>query len=88
MSERGWQPGTLAKSNAAKVFIERFGAEPNKCYYTVFNDSAETETAVLTFRNNYVGFRNLVSGDIIKAAGQSVELTLQPEAVAVLEPLP
>ncbi|MDR0522023.1 MAG: hypothetical protein LBH00_09265 [Planctomycetaceae bacterium] len=88
VAESGWQPVTLAKSNAAKVFIERFGAEPNKCYYTVFNDSAETETAVLTFRNNYVGFRNLVSGEIIKTAGQSVELTLQPAAVAVLEPLP
>jgi len=82
VAEAVWQPVTLARSSDPKVHVERFGAN----LLTVFNDSAEERTAVVTWEGRPPGAsRELVSGAAVKWSGCRTTLTLKPESVAVIE---
>jgi hypothetical protein len=87
LSEAGWEPVTLARSNDEHVYLERFGRQ---CL-TVFNDSPERRTATITL-DGYPGStpgrragRELLSGRPISWQDRQTTLTLAGEDVAVLE---
>jgi hypothetical protein len=80
VAEAGWQPITLATSNDAKVYVERFGEK----FFTVLNDSQETKTVTLRFEKEYSEFKELVGGKMIKMENGVLTLTLSSEDVAVL----
>jgi hypothetical protein len=86
VAEAGWQPITMATSNEPKVYVERFGSDDKKTYFTVFNDSQETKTVTLRFEKDYSSFKELVSGETKTLASGELRLMLSPEDVAVLEP--
>ena len=88
VAEAGWQPITLATSSEPKVYVERFGADGKKTYFTVFNNSQEKKTAALRFEKNYIAFNDLVSGGGTKpVVDGTLILTLSPEDVVVLTPI-
>jgi len=82
VAEAGWQPITLARSNDLRVRVERFGGK----LLTVFNDSNEERTAVITWEGATPGAsRELVSGTSVKWTDRHATLNLKPESVAVIE---
>ena len=85
VAEAGWQPLTLATSGEPKVYVERFGSGAKPTYFTVFNDSEETQTVLLRFENAFTSFKDLVSGKTGTVKQGELRLTLPPEGVAVLE---
>jgi hypothetical protein len=87
VAEAGWQPITLATSSEPNVYVERFGSDTKKTYFTVFNDSQETKTATLRFEKGYVSFKDLVSDKIVLVVDGVLNMTLSPEDVAVLKPV-
>jgi hypothetical protein len=82
VAEAGWQPITLARSDDQQVYVERFGDR----YLTVFNDSGDRRTAsIRTELHKDRSTRELLSNQpIIWDDGQTT-LTLEPEAVAVID---
>jgi len=89
VAEAGWQPLTLATSSEPRVYIERFGSTANHLqhYFTVFNDSPESQTTTLRFENTYTAFKDLVSGETQTLVGGILTLTLPSERVALLQPI-
>ena len=87
VAEAGWQPVTLATSSDEKIYLERFGSDDKKTYFTVFNDSQENKTVTLRFETSYTSFKDLVSGKTLTAEDGGFVITLAPEDVAVLEPV-
>ena len=87
VAEAGWQPLTQAVSDDANVYVERFGTEPQKSYFTVFNDSQEKKTVSINFQQPHTKFKDLVSGEFVNATEGKLKLTLASENVAVLEPV-
>jgi hypothetical protein len=82
IAEAGWDPLTRAKSNDAKVYVERFG---NK-FLTVFNDSTETRTVTLTLDSPVpTAAFELLRGAPIEIKGGAAVLELEGESVRVME---
>ena len=86
VAQAGWQPLTQATSSVASIHVERFGTDPQKSYFTVFNDSPVKRSVVIRFRQPYTKFKNLVDGTVVNVADGSLELILLPEEIVVLEP--
>jgi hypothetical protein len=86
VAEAGWQPVTRVRSSEAKVYVERWGER----YLTVFNDSAERRTAVLTLDALPVPVRcrDLVAGRDLTWRDGKAEVTLDAEDVALLDLAP
>jgi hypothetical protein len=82
VAEAGWEPITGARSDAACVYVERFGA----AYLTVFNDSAQPRDVTVTTEAD-VGpsARELLTGRVVDWRNRAATLRLGPEDVAVLE---
>ena len=83
IAEAGWCPLTFATSSEPSMYIERFGSD----YFTVFNDSQESRTTILRFEKPYMAFNDLVSGKTETLAEGVLTLPLEPEGVALLEPV-
>jgi hypothetical protein len=82
VAEAGWEPITGARSDSARVYVERFGTE----YLTVFNDSAQqTEVTVIFEADVGSSARELLTGRVVEWRDRTATLTLGPEDVAVLE---
>lgn len=83
VAEAGWQPLTRARSSEERVYVERFGEH----LLTVFNDSAQERRAVRVTLEGLQArsARELLSGRSLELKDGSFELTLGPEAVAVVE---
>jgi hypothetical protein len=82
VAEAGWQPVTRARSDNAKVYVERWGEK----LLTVFNDSAERQTATITLDGPAPArARELVRGTDLEWAGGKATLALEAEDVAVVE---
>ncbi len=69
INRAGWEPITYARSSDPRIFVERFGRNPEDgLYFTVWNDSAVPRTFRLTFDADALGLkgrlsiRELVSG--------------------------
>ncbi|HCU34126.1 MAG TPA: hypothetical protein DGT21_01400 [Armatimonadetes bacterium] len=94
VAEAGWQPVTLATTDAAGVLLERFGPnEAGEVFLTVFNDGTETVEASVRVSAELVGIdataTELVSGAAVgltrEADGVRFGVTLEPEqCVAVM----
>lgn len=81
VAEAGWEPVTLARSDNAKVYVERWGRR----YLTLFNDSTERQTARVRLEGIGPAVRELVGGKELAGDGGVVEVTLEGEDVAVVE---
>ena len=82
LSEAGWEPVTLARTNDRKVHVERFGGR----YLTVFNDSPERRTAMIALDGlTATSTRELVRGDAVVWKDNRCTITLASEDVAVLD---
>ncbi|MBE0535703.1 MAG: hypothetical protein IH624_08530 [Phycisphaerae bacterium] len=82
VAEAGWRPVTGARSNDERVHVERFG----EGLFTVLNDSSEKRTATITFEEvKNASVREAVTGRPLTVADARIELTLDPEDVAVLK---
>jgi hypothetical protein len=82
VAEAGWQPITQARSSNPKVYVERWGEK----LLTVFNDSAERQTAEITVEAAAPKpSRELVRSTDVPWKNGKATLTLEPEDVAVIE---
>ncbi|WP_337175842.1 hypothetical protein [Paludisphaera sp.] len=82
VAEAGWEPITKARSSDDRVYVERFGDR----YLTVFNDSREERRATITLDVPNAGDgRELVQGRATAWSDGRLDLTLEPEGLAVLE---
>jgi hypothetical protein len=82
VAEAGWEPITLARTDQAHVYVERFGAR----YLTLFNDSPERRTFTLTLDAKPAGpGRNMLTGDSVEWHNKTASFSLDPEDVAVIE---
>lgn len=90
VAEAGWEPVTLARSDAPQVYVERFGRR----YLTVFNDSREPHTVHLRIADPALlpagspASRNLVDGAEVTWRDGETSLTLGAEDVAVIDLAP
>lgn len=84
VSEAGWEPITLARSDREKVRVERFGSR----YITVLNDSEDAVTAHITLDSQLRvtgDVKELVQGRTLSVRDSSMELALDAGDVAVLD---
>jgi hypothetical protein len=82
VAEAGWEPITRAWSDDEHVYVERFG----KRYWTVFNESRERRTAMITWADVLpAAGRELLSGRVIQWRDRTTTLLLEGEDVAVIE---
>ncbi|MBR4673826.1 MAG: hypothetical protein IKP00_05110 [Victivallales bacterium] len=81
VGEAGWQPITLARSSQRQIVVERFG----KSYFTVFNDNAKSNEAVITFEKAPASVTDLVNNIAIRLDGKTATFQLAPENVALLD---
>ena len=81
VGEAGWQPITLARSSQREIVVERFG----NSYFTVFNDNAKSDKAVITFEKAPASVTDLVNNIAITLNGKTATFQLAPEDVAVLD---
>lgn len=82
VAEAGWQPVTKARSNDERVLVERFGDS----WFTVLNGSGQKRTATITFEDKVdQRVREAVGGTMLSVIDGKLQLTLEPEDVAVLE---
>jgi hypothetical protein len=47
LNAAGWEPLTEARSDNAKVYVERYGKAPGAIYLTIYNDSQEVQKATV-----------------------------------------
>jgi hypothetical protein len=82
IAEAGWQPVTLATTEARDAYLERFGDR----YLTVFNDGKEPQDIAIaaSFAAGRAP-RDLLGHECASRAGGIVVLHLAPEDVAVLD---
>lgn len=94
VAQAGWQPITGASSNRENVYVEQFGNESKKTFFTVFNDSQKPQKVDIVFDSKWKEFYGSsmlleqVSGKNVSVKNGSVSLELAPENVAVLTTLP
>jgi hypothetical protein len=81
VAEAGWEPVTLARSDNAKVYVERWGRR----YLTLFNDSTERQTVRVRLEGIGPAVRELVGGREFAGDDCVAEVTLEGEDVAVVE---
>jgi hypothetical protein len=83
VAEAGWRPVTGVRSSDEKAYVERWGER----LLTVFNDSPERRTAVLTLDGMPAPARcrDILRGTDVPFAGGRASVTLDAEDVAVLE---
>jgi len=82
VAEAGWEPITLVRSSSPAVHIERFGSR----HLTVFNDSGERRTTVLTLDGlKATTGRELLGGGEIRWQNGEAAITLDGEDLAVIE---
>ncbi len=83
VAEAGWEPVTRARAGDPRVRIERFGGR----YLTVFNDSPESQSLVLSLEHDPPTARAVdrVTGGAIPWSGRDARMTLPAESVAVLD---
>lgn len=83
VAEAGWEPVTMACSSDDKIYVERFGDR----YLTVFNDSPEERTAVISLEGLKlpVSSRDLVTGKPVIWKDGKTQITIDGEDVAVIE---
>jgi hypothetical protein len=82
VAEAGWEPVTLARCGDEHVHVERFGRR----YLTVFNDSPQQRTVVITLDDNApTGSRELVTDTTVSWQEGRATLTIAGEDVAVIE---
>ncbi|MFO0928539.1 MAG: hypothetical protein U0736_16200 [Gemmataceae bacterium] len=87
VAEAGWEPITHARSSDEKVYVERFGRR----YLTVFNDSAERRRVTVTVDaalGTKTTARELVADHSVEFRDGKAELSLDAEAVAVVDLAP
>ena len=91
VAEAGWQPLTLATTDAPDILIERFG--PNKAgevFFTIFNDGDEQRSAPITVDPSLGGGSalELVTGAQLQVSGRQdgalFSVTLDPEECAAV----
>ncbi len=81
VAEAGWQPLSGAHSDVKAVHVERFGEK----ILTVFNDSAQQQTATITWTSNAPrACSERVSGRKLSVDGGKLSVTMEPEDVWVL----
>lgn len=91
VAEAGWQPVTGATCDNPAIWVERFGPDANGTrYYTLFNDSTETQTGVLAEEGSAAErpwesvATELVSGTVPTRTSGGWRVELSPQgAVAV-----
>ena len=91
VAEAGWQPITLAQTDAEGVWVERWGQAPDTgLYFTVMNTTTGNQTAELRIELEQARGREVVALLGGEAAGRAPRLTLDlaPEAVEVLQVRP
>lgn len=81
VGEAGWKPITLARSSQASMHVERFGDS----FFTVLNDNAKSNEAVITFEKTPVSITDLVNNIPIRLEGKKATFHLAPEDVALLD---
>lgn len=88
VAQAGWQAVTRAVSSHEKVYVERFGEDPRKAFYTVLNDSGEERTVSIRFESENLPDRwtDRVESKTFEMKDNSITLTILPENVVVLVP--
>jgi hypothetical protein len=82
VAEAGWEPITKARSSDDRVYVERFGDR----HLTVFNDSREERKATIALEVSTTGEgRELVGGRAAAWSDGRLDLTLEPDGLAILE---
>ena len=91
VAEAGWQPVTVATCDNPAIWVERFGPNSNNVYYyTLFTDSAETQTGVLTVEmdanaNTGVVVTELLSGTRLPRSDDGWQVTIASQSTLVVE---
>lgn len=88
VAEAGWQPVTLANSDDANIWLERFGAVGGPLYLTLRNNAAQTQKARVTLQTPLVGagaLQDLVGGHAIVAQNNVFEVSLAADQTMVLK---
>jgi hypothetical protein len=82
VAEAGWEPVTRARSSDEHVYVERFGDR----YLTVFNDSSQRRTAVISLDGRVPASSfELLGGEIVAWREGKTTLVLGGEDVAVID---
>jgi len=83
VAEAGWEPITNAHSSDSRVYVERFGDR----FFTIFNDSTERRPVTITLEQRTTAdVRELVNGHTIRLQAGQINLMLDSEDVAVIQP--
>jgi hypothetical protein len=87
VAEGGWQPLTGAVSDNDLVTVEQFGARPEVCYITLYNQSDKKQTANLrlTALSADGGARELVTEKDLRWSNKRAVFTLEPGDVRVIQ---
>ncbi len=96
VAEAGWQPVTAATCDNPFIWVELFGSDPNAArYYTLYTDSFQAQTGVLTEEVVAGATTNAVATELLSGAalprvagGWQVTLASQAAAVVRIEPGP
>ncbi len=82
VAEAGWQPVTLARSDNANVWVERFG-KPGGPIYLLRNNSARPRRARIRLEEplSVVGLspKNVLSGARLRLINGAIAVPLQPD---------
>jgi hypothetical protein len=72
VAEAGWQPVTAAMCDNPAIWIERFGPDASGVrYYTLFTESAQAQTGVLTAEPTAGAGTNAVATELLTGAALS-----------------
>ena len=82
VAESGWEPVTLAETEQKDIHLERFGTR----YITVINDNKKesVEAEILLQLNHGDSCRDEYTGNVYSIQDNRIRLSLEPEAVLVL----
>lgn len=87
VAEAGWQPVTLATSDNAEVWIERFGNAGGPRYLTLRNNNTQAQTAKITLQSTLLAtttVEDMMSGQNVPIREPVLTRTLQPDQTVVL----
>lgn len=89
VAEAGWQPICGAVSNTDKVYVERFGsaADPKESFFTVFNDSGQTQQVEIRFDGTELPkkWTNRLDGKVFEMKDNVLRFPLESEDIVVLK---
>jgi hypothetical protein len=96
VAEAGWQPVTAAGCDNPAIWVERFGADPAGArYYTLYTDSAQAQSGVLTLETAAGSNTNAVATELLTATvlsrtggGWRVDVPARGAAAVRIEPGP